>query len=54
LRQIYEQINTLEKSEVEVQVFVRYKELAAWMLLPALVLLLLELALRHTVFRTLP
>jgi Ca-activated chloride channel family protein len=54
LRQIYEQINDLEKSEVEVQVFVRYKELAAWVLLPALVLLLLELGLRHTVFRTLP
>ena len=54
LRQIYAQINDLEKSEVEVQVFVRYKELAAWVLLPALILLLLELGLRHTVFRTLP
>ncbi|MBN1886526.1 MAG: hypothetical protein JW850_00995, partial [Thermoflexales bacterium] len=33
-------------SEVQVQVFVRYRELAAW--------LLLELLLRHTLFRTLP
>jgi Ca-activated chloride channel family protein len=54
LQQIYEQINQLEKSEVEVQIFTRYKELAAWVLIPALGLLLLEFALRHTLFRTLP
>jgi Ca-activated chloride channel family protein len=54
LAQIYEQINQLEKSEVQVQVFVRYKELAEWLLLPALGLLLLELVLRNTLFRTLP
>ncbi|MBN2004682.1 MAG: VWA domain-containing protein [Anaerolineae bacterium] len=54
LRQVYEQINKLEKSEIEVQVFVRYKELAVWVLLPALGLLLLELLLRHTVLRVLP
>jgi Ca-activated chloride channel family protein len=54
LRQIYAQIDRMEKSEVEVQVFTRYKELAAWMLIPALMLLILELFLRRTVFRTLP
>jgi len=54
LRQIYAQINALEKSEVEVQIFTRYKELAAWVLLPALGLLLVELLLRHTLLRTLP
>lgn len=54
LRQVYEQINALEKSEIEVQVFVRYKELAVWALLPALGLLLLELLLRYTVLRVLP
>lgn len=54
LAQIYEQINQLEKSEVQVQVFVRYKELAQWLLLPALGLLLLELVLRNTLFRALP
>jgi Ca-activated chloride channel family protein len=54
LQQIYEQINQLEKSEVEVQVFTRYKELAAWVLIPALGLLLLEFVLRRTLFRTLP
>ncbi len=54
LRQIYDQIDQLEKSEVEVQVFTRYRELAGWVLFPALGLLLLELLLRYTVFRTLP
>jgi Ca-activated chloride channel family protein len=54
LRQIYAQINQLEKSQVEVQVLTRYQELAGWVLLPALVLMLLELVLRQTVFRTLP
>lgn len=54
LRQIYDQINRMEKSEVQVQVFTRYKELAGWVLLPALCLLVLDLILRHTIFRTLP
>jgi Ca-activated chloride channel family protein len=54
LRQIYSQINQMEKSEVEVQVFTRYKELAGWVLFPAMGLLLLELLLRRTLFRTLP
>jgi len=54
LYQIYDQINRLEKSEVEVQVLTRYKELAGWVLFPALGLLLLEGALRHTLFRVLP
>jgi Ca-activated chloride channel family protein len=54
LGQIYAQINQLEKSEVEVQLFTRYRELAGWLLLPALGLVLLELLLRSTVFRKLP
>jgi Ca-activated chloride channel family protein len=54
LRQIYDQINRMEKSEVQVQVFTRYKELAGGVLLPALCLLALDLILRHTIFRTLP
>jgi Ca-activated chloride channel family protein len=54
LAQIYEQINQLEKSEVEVQVFTRYRELAGWCLLPALGLILLEMTLRNTFFRSLP
>ena len=54
LQQIYDQINQLEKSKVEVQIFTRYRELAGWVLFPALGLLLLELILRYTIFRTLP
>jgi Ca-activated chloride channel family protein len=54
LEQIYGQINQLEKSDVEVQVFTRYRELSGWLLLPALGLLLLEALLRGTLFRTLP
>ncbi len=54
LRQIYDEINTLEKSEVEVRVFRRFTELAVWALLPALAILLLELALRNTLLRKMP
>jgi len=54
LEQAYEQIDQLEKSEVKVQVFTRYRELAAWALLPALGLILVEMLLRRTVFRSLP
>jgi Ca-activated chloride channel family protein len=54
LRQIYEEINRMEKSEVELQVFTRYKELAGWLLFPALVLLVIDMVLRYTWFRTLP
>ncbi len=54
LRRIYDQINQMEKSEVEVQVLIRYKELAVWVLLPALALLLLSFILRYTIFRTFP
>ncbi len=54
LEQIYGQINQLEKSDVEVQVFTRYRELSGWLLLPALGLLLLEALLRGTLFRALP
>jgi Ca-activated chloride channel family protein len=54
LGQIYAQIDQLEKSEVEVQVLTRYRELSAWLLLPALGMILLEMLLRRTVFRSLP
>lgn len=54
LQRIYEQIDRLEKSDVEVQVLTRYSELAAWLLLPALGFIILEMLLRQTVFRTLP
>ena len=54
LRGIYAEINALEKSDVEIQNFVRYREMLAWFLLPALALMGLELVLSNTVFRKLP
>jgi Ca-activated chloride channel family protein len=54
LRQIYDEINNLEQSEVEVQVFNQYQELILWLLIPAFLLLILEMVLRKTTFRTIP
>ena len=54
LSAIYDEINKLEKSEIEERVFTRYEELMAWALAPALVILLIELALRNTLFRKIP
>lgn len=54
LQQVYDQINRLERSDIERQVFMRWQEQAeGWMGL-ALVLLLSERVLRITVFQTLP
>jgi len=54
LRQIYDEINQLEQSEVEVQVFNQYQELMLWLLIPVFFLLILEMVLRKTTFRTIP
>ena len=54
LRDIYSEINALEKTEVEVLVFTRYREVLAWLLVPALFLILLEVLLSRTVFRRIP
>lgn len=54
LRAIYDEINLLEKTEVEINTFSRYDELAAWVLLPGIILILLEMFLRQTVLRKIP
>jgi len=54
LSEIYDEINAMEKSTVEVQVFNHYTELAATFLIPAVLLILLEILLRNTVFRINP
>lgn len=54
LSQIYEQINQLEKSQVEVQVYNQYQEMMIWLVLPAAFLLVVEMWLRKTLFRTIP
>lgn len=54
LHQVYQKISQMEQSKVEIKRYTRYRELAGWALLPAIGLLALELALRHTWLRTLP
>jgi Ca-activated chloride channel homolog len=54
LKEIYDTINELERSQVEVKTFTRYRELATWLLLPGVLLLTLEILLRRTLFRTIP
>ncbi|HTX22545.1 MAG TPA: VWA domain-containing protein [Candidatus Aquilonibacter sp.] len=53
-REIYAEINKLEKTEEVVNKFTRYKELFPWFVSCGLVLLLVELALGQTVLRRLP
>jgi Ca-activated chloride channel family protein len=54
LREIYAEINRLEKTTQSVQKFERYDELYAWALIPAAGLLAIGLLLSHTRFRRLP
>src|SRR5207249_1557020 len=51
---IYAEIDKLEKTEAEVKKFAHHQELFAWMISPGLMLLLLEMLARHTVWRRLP
>ncbi len=51
---IYAEIDKLEKTEKEVKKFARHRELFAWMITPGMGLVLLELVLRHTLWRRLP
>ncbi len=54
LREIYEEIDKLEKSEVESVRYVDYRELFTPFALTALILLLLEVTLASTVLRRIP
>jgi len=54
LRNIYAEIDRLEKTEIEVKKFQQYRELFAWPVLAGLVMLLLEVILANTVWRKLP
>ncbi len=54
LQEIYNTINELERSQVEVRTFTRYTELAVWFILPAALLLVLEMLLRRTALRKIP
>ena len=54
LRKIYDEIDKLEKTEVEVKKYVHVNELIHWAVVPGLVVLLLEILLNHTIWRRLP
>jgi Ca-activated chloride channel family protein len=51
---IYSEIDKLEKTEAEVKKYTHHRELFAWLISPGLALVLLEMLLRHTIFRRLP
>ncbi len=53
-RKIYEEIDKLEKTEVEVKKYQRYRELYPWFILAGTILLLMEIILANTVWRRLP
>ena len=54
LEQIYVEIDRLEKSKIDVTTVKRRTELFGKWVLLALILLVLELGLRYTIFRTIP
>ncbi len=54
LRAIYDEINALEKSQIEIETYTNTKELMGWVLVPSLALLLVEMFLRQTLLRTIP
>jgi Ca-activated chloride channel homolog len=54
LRSIYDEIDRLEKTEVQVKKYQHYREIFPFIALPGLATLLLEVILNHTVWRKLP
>lgn len=54
LKSIYEEIDSLEKTEVQTNSHALYTELAGWVVSPAVALLLLEIILGNTVWRRIP
>lgn len=54
LQDIYDEIDRMEKTEVDVKRFVQVEERFAWAVIPGIALLLLEVLLAGTVWRRLP
>lgn len=54
LKQVYDEIDQLEKTEVEITVYKRYQELYYWPLLAGVAILLIVFLLRSTILRALP
>jgi len=53
-KQIYDEINKLEKTEAVINKYTEYKELFPWLVAGGLALLLIEIVLGQTAFRRLP
>jgi len=53
-RQIYAEIDKLEKTEAVINKFAQFNELFPWLVTMGLAVLLVEVALGQTVFRRLP
>jgi Ca-activated chloride channel family protein len=54
LQEIYEIIDQQEKTDVKVKEFFHFRELYFWVLIPAIVLLVVDIVIRSTVMRTIP
>ena len=54
LIKIYDEIDQLEKTEIEMKKYLEYSELFPWFIIPGVTLLLLEILLSHTIWRRLP
>jgi Ca-activated chloride channel homolog len=54
LRKIYDEIDKLERTEIETKKYVQVAELFPWAVIPGLILFLGELLLGNTVWRKLP
>jgi Ca-activated chloride channel family protein len=54
LKEVYRQIDSLEKTEMEETKYTEYSELFPYLLLPALGIFLLEVVLANTRFRRIP
>jgi Ca-activated chloride channel family protein len=54
LQDIYKEIDQLERTKIEIQAYKQYAELFFPFALIGIIALLVEVALRHTIFRTLP
>ncbi len=51
LTEIYQQINDMERTEIEVKSYTRYEELFGWLLIPALMLGMGTEILTRSIFR---
>ncbi|MBU1061120.1 MAG: VWA domain-containing protein [Candidatus Omnitrophica bacterium] len=54
LKNIYETIGELEKTEIETKEYANYTELAGYFILPGFMIFLMEIILSNTLFRKLP